>query len=133
MKNILYFTYDEYERDTSDEEYSEQDISWSLRECFKNRPKKTFYIEEVEVDFVPETDQIVYVVYVRYRTGHSLGHTTGVWNIIGTYKDEEEAKKVIQSIEDDTYEGHKPWKGHFETLTLCDFKKMIVNSSKSKH
>lgn len=130
----LYLTYHEYssggESLSEDEwpEYSDTNIEWNLEKCFNNRSKKKtdWLCESFEVDFTPQLNDDIYVVYVRYRTGDTFSYINGVWKIIGVYNNKEDAKKIQESIKNNTYDGYKPWEGFFEILESCEIEEMVV-------
>lgn len=54
--------------------------------------------ETIDVDFIPEVDTDVSLVYVSYNTGSTFGRILGVWQIIGVFKDIDKANKAIELI-----------------------------------
>ena len=108
--------------------HEDENIDWHLIECRSTRTENHWYQEEVEIDFQADVGSIVYVVYVRYGTGGTFGHTNGAWVILGIYKTEQEAINVKKSVDDDTYDGrvYKCWTGYFECLESCEVESMKV-------
>jgi len=94
-----------------------------------------------EVDFTPVDGETYYLVDVLYSTGDSFGHAEGCRQIIGVFKDEEEADNIRKMIEDDyKYNPEKPhslnykgrdclytgtWKGYFETFGGCNIYPLV--------
>lgn len=131
----LYLTYDERryggeicegQEDDDWPSHEDENIDWSLRECWVTRHEKHWEQEQVEVDFSANVGSTVYVVYVRYGTGGTFGHTNGAWTILGVYGRQDQAEKVKQSVYDDTYDGYKCWQGYFENLESCEIERMVV-------
>jgi len=133
----LYLTYDESmsggeicEGQENDPWPSHEDeyIEFSLTRCNKTSHLAAWSKESVEVDFKPEVGSNIWVVVVRYSKGGTFGRTNGAWNIIGIYKNAEEAKKVEASIHDNSYSGYKCWSGYFEELERVDVEQMTVEA-----
>jgi len=80
--------------------------------------------EEIFGEF--EAGDIAYLLYVRYQTGDTFGYSTGNWHIIGAFKDLKEASKVEYKINNDEYEGYKPWTGYFERLESVEIDLILV-------
>lgn len=49
-------------------------------------------------------------------TGNTFGQTHGAWHIVSACESYKEAEEVMDSINNNTYEGYDPWKGYFEKL-----------------
>jgi len=103
--------------------------TWRLTGCSLNRSRTQWYQEEVDIDEELEIGDFVYVVYVRYYTGDTFGTHSGCWEILKVLTDPKEAKKLQESVENDTYEGERgyiTWKGYFEGLESCGIEFMTV-------
>ena len=132
MATDLYLSY--YEHKTggeaeSDEEwcsYTDTDIDWGLEKCFKTKDKAPWLRQVETVDFDPKVGDTVYVLYVRYGTGNSFGHVNGAWSILGIYEDHEQAEKIKDSINNNTYDGYRCWEGYFECFESCSVESMVV-------
>lgn len=130
--NNLYLTYQEYEtggEPLSDDDwcdYADAYITWNLLDCYKEKPDNYFTTETVQVPFDVVVDKPIYVVYVRYTTGCTFGTTYGSWYIVETFDNIEDAKTLNDSIDNDTYDGYKPWKGYFERFESCGIEVMFV-------
>ena len=136
-RNCLYLTYDEHrygggiregQEDESWPDHEDEDIEWNLLKCKKSRDEKHWYQEVLDIDFFPEIGSTVHVVYVRYGTGGTFGHTNGAWTILGVYERLEDANKVKKSVDDDTYDGYKCWQGYFESFESCEVESMTVEA-----
>ena len=134
-KKYVYLTYTEYrsggdvckgDEDSDWPCYEDTDTDWNLVDCALTQKPWPTYTERVEVDFDVKVGDGVWVVYVRYGTGDSFGRTNGCWKIIGVYKHQGQASKILKSIEDDTYTGYKCWTGYFESLESCNVEGFIV-------
>jgi hypothetical protein len=132
----LYFTYDESstggepinpeERWT---DYTDANVYFAPRAIFANRDDSGMFAhglvsEEIFGEF--ERGDIGHLLIVRYSTGDTFSHTNGYWKIIGFYKDAKEAIATRDKIEDDSYEGHKPWFGYFESLENIELHTLVV-------
>ena len=121
MKNHIYLTYEE---DRMGGESVDDSDPWSNREpeyitfnvigLYAENPGG--WPESIPVDFVVLTGMPVYVIIVRYKTGDTFGETSGAWHVVGAYDNMEEAKKILESIENDSFDGYKPWDGYFEVF-----------------
>lgn len=122
----LYLTYNETsegggicEGDENSDWPSHEDeyktVTWE--HLYKKYPKKTYCVETVSVDFDPDSiKKAVYVLVVTYQSGDTFGSSHGNWTVIGIYKQETKANKLLNQINKDTYQGYKPWDGYFERL-----------------
>jgi len=112
----------------NDESHEDEHIEWRLRECRNTRDFRVavWYQEQIEIDFSANVGSTVWVVYVRYGTGDSFGHTNG---ILGVYEHQGQAEKVKQSVYDDTYENYKFWQGYFENFESCEVESMVVQGN----
>jgi len=90
------------------------------------------YTALVHCSFDPEEHigKNIYVVVVRYQTGDSFGTSHGRWEMEGGYLTKEEAAKVKESINDNTYEGYKSWKGYFEALEDVEIHELKIVKEK---
>jgi hypothetical protein len=103
------------DRDWPNHEDEYKTVTWEY--LYKKYPKKTYQVETVPVDFDPDSiKKAVYVLVVTYQTGDTFGCSHGNWEVIGIYKQETKANKLLKQIDNDTYPGYKPWKGYFEKL-----------------
>lgn len=103
-------------------DYEPTHIDWSPTSLSLDKGEG-WYKEELEVDFPVKRDDVIDLLVVRYYTGCTFSTTHGCWCIIGLYKDPEEARKIRDSILDETYEspeGYIIWDGYFEGLESCD-------------
>ena len=90
----------------------------------------SFEAEGVEVDFnVPASGKEVFLVWVRYGTGDTFGHTDGEWTIIGVLEDKNKAEALVDSIIDDTYTGYKCWDGYFENFESAHCRKFVIDNN----
>lgn len=116
----------------SDEPYSDREpeyIDFYITKCSADKSLVGISREEHEVNFEPKSGNTVYVVYVRYSTGDSFGHTNGEWSIIDILDSMEHANKLKESIDSGEYErnnGHAPWTGYFESLESSNIEKFIL-------
>lgn len=133
-KKYVYLTYTEYQSGGDlhdpDDRWScrdDTDIDWHLTGCHLTNKSWPTYTEQVEVDFDVKVGDGLWVVYVRYGTGDSFGHTNGAWTIIGVYKDQDEAAKIVEQINLKTYPGeYHVWEGYFESFECCEVQGFIV-------
>lgn len=135
-KKYVYLTYTEHQSGGDlhdpDDRWScrdDTDIDWHLIGCHLTNKTWPTYTEQVEVDFDAKLGDAVWVVYVRYGTGDSFGHTNGAWTIIGVYKDHNKAEKVAEQINLKTYVspgGYLVWEGYFESFECCEVQGFIV-------
>jgi hypothetical protein len=135
----LYLLYSEYrsggeicegQEDDQWPNYEDVYVEWDLLHCKLSRHERERNCEEVDVPFEVKRGDTVYVVYVRYGTGGTFGHTVGAWNIVGVYNNLDEAAALESSINDGSYEKRKgiyvPWTGYFGCFESCDIKYMTV-------
>lgn len=124
----LYLTYNEYRSGGDIEDPSDrwsnrepEHIDFSPKALFMERPEDIFahglsdeeiYIKDENLEF----GKNVFLVVVRYQTGDTFGYSTGNWHIVGVFDDPEKAKETKKQINDDLYNGYKPWDGYFEHL-----------------
>lgn len=106
MKNEVYVIYEESSSGgeyTSSEEYSSREdthCSFDVEGVFIGENQGALYVETVKVDFDPDKVTDAYVVYGRYQTGDTFGHTYGKGHISGVYDTYEKAKKAKVLIEE---------------------------------
>ena len=136
-KKYVYLTYTEYREgggaEDPDDRWSsrtDENVDWGLIDCRFTQEKWPNYTEQVEIGFDVNLGETVYVVYVRYGTGDSFGHTDGAWKIIDVYQHQEEASAIVSSINNGTYNkgSYNCWDGYFESLQSCDYQPMIVKA-----
>lgn len=140
----IYITYDSYTNTIHDdfgqdgpwEGSYERSEDWSLGQVLLSQPKTARYEEFVLAG--KRLPKQVYVVYVRYSTGDTFGHTDGCGTIVGCYRTREQAEKIYKAIEDGTYgtsKGKKdwgkdyistPWIGYFERLEGVHLEVLLV-------
>ena len=134
-KKYVYLTYTEHQEggevEDPDDRWSNRTdlvIDWTLTGCELIQQPWPVYTERVEVNFDVKPGDGIWVVYVRYGTGDTFGHTDGAWQIIGVYEHQDQASKIVKSIHDGTYnkDGYNCWDGYFESLQSCDAQGMIV-------
>lgn len=77
--------------------------------------------------------ETVFLVIVFYDTGNTFGRRNGEWYLEGIYFDFNEALKVSENIENDTYVGHKPWQGFFERYSRVDVREFRVHDKYVKN
>ena len=89
------------------------------------------WVETIEVDFVPEdyVGKDVYVVVVRYSSGDTFGNSNGHWHVEGAYTDKDKAFEVEAQINNEKYEGYKPWVGYFEGLEHVEIHEFKLDGS----
>lgn len=133
-KHKLYLVYDsnisggEVSPGYSDVSYPPHEPEYvSFRPLYLLR-KRPSWSEEISVEFDPSKLNKVYLVTVRYTTGSSFGVSYGHWEVISAYKSYNKAEKVRDSIRDDTYKGHKPWVGYFESLEDVEIRPIDIMS-----
>ena len=141
-KKYVYLTYTEYREgggaEDPDDRWSsrtDENIDWNLTGCYLTNKSWPTYTERVEVDFDVQLGDGIWVVYVRYGTGDSFGHTNGAWTIIGVYKNQNEAAKIAEQINLKTYvspSGYLVWDGYFESFECCEVEGFIVRVLISK-
>lgn len=137
-RNCVYLTYDERryggeiregQEDDAWPDHEDETIEWSLVGCHKQRVQDRWIQEEVNIDFDARVGETLWVVYVRYGTGCTFGHTNGAWTILGVYEHQEQAEKVKKAVYDKTYQGHKCWEGYFESFESCEVESMTLQGN----
>ncbi len=93
------------------------------------------WVWETDVDATnDDIPEAMHCVWVRYTDGDSFGRSTGNGQIVGLFKDEDEAHKLARSIIDDTYvpsgHGYICWNGHFNRLESVEVEKISHESGK---
>lgn len=101
-------------------------ITWHLEQCHVEPVKHCYNMKKLEVDFEPIVGSYVCVVYVRYGTGDTFGHTDGAWEIVGAYQNQDEAVSIKKSICDNPDAKHCAWTGYFESFESCGIELMEV-------
>lgn len=90
---------------------------------------------DVHVGFEPVKDRDYYLVFGIYSSGDSFGRETGKVAFIELFEDESKAHEFVKLIgktseysvkfDDVTY--YIPWVGHFESLEVCDVKRVRLS------
>jgi len=103
--------------------FREDHYSFSLGGVYEKCPScDTPYWDEVEVSDLSSGDDIpsvLHIVYVRYSTGSTFGHSEGRGSIVAAFSTSEAAIKVRDKIIEGTYKGrygYNEWEGYFESL-----------------
>jgi len=136
-RNCVYLTYTEHRtggevragQENDDwPDHEDEYIDWSLIGCHRTRDEKHWLQEEVNIDFDAKVGSTVWVVYVRYGTGCTFGHTNGAWTILGVYEHQGQAEKIKKAVYDKTYNnnGYVCWEGYFESFESCEVEAMTL-------
>lgn len=107
-------------------DYEDANTHFELLKCTLEKKENSFSTETLSLSFLPEKNEEVYVVLVRYSSGNTFGRHNGCWYLEGVYKEKEEANIIVKKILDKEYDGYVPWVGYFEYLESCDVIPMIV-------
>lgn len=136
----VYYDYSSYgDSYHSTEEWGEW---WSRESVTYNHVSLTGKYSGIDIDFEPQVGDFVYLVAVTYGSGDSFGYSEGNEEVLGIYKDEETAKRLVGCIKNDleepsSYGSKGPfhefpdvrtyiWKGYFESFEACTIHKLEV-------
>lgn len=136
---IVYVSYSEHSHggekiDPSDRWSEREDTitEFEILGASLNKPSSP-YFEAFEVN-LPENTTEIFVIHVRYSTGDTFGRETGRGKITNVCLTQEEAEKILDSIEDGTHPESIYWTGYFERLESCHAEKYsLANGPKSLH
>lgn len=108
--------------------YRHDAYDYKLLNAYADKPPIRFgpYWDSVELVGAEQVPDTVYVLYVRYGTGHTFGRSDGRGHIVKAYASLAEAEKNRKLIENDEWDSYAPWKGYFESYQGADIETMSV-------
>ena len=120
------------------------DISWSrdstssshtLYDVYDSEHSRSYYLEEVPVNFEPSKGDIVYVLHAQWSTGDSFGFDNGYGHeVIAIYTDKDMAWRDKDKLEAGSgsvdleagFPWYIPWNGYFESLDWIKIEERVV-------
>ena len=108
--------------------YREDVWEFELVKAYGTKPPIgiTPYWETVKLIGAYKVPAKVYVLYVRYSTGDTFGHSNGRGTIVNAYVDMKDALKAQKQIEEGKWPGYAAWVGHFERFDSANVEMVEV-------
>jgi len=142
-KKEIYITYEENRTGGVPESnerycnYSDTHIDIRWKKAHIKHPGD-YQVERVDIDFDPKEVDHIYIVFVRYGSGSSFGTSYGEWELIGAYKNYEDAQEVLDKINYDEEHKHnedykkeyekdfRSWDGYFERFESAEIEVLHI-------
>ena len=142
-KKEIYITYEENRTggvpDSNEAycNYSDTHIDIRWKKAHIKHPGD-YQVETVDIDFDIKDINHIYIVVVRYKSGSSFGNSYGEWELIGAYKNYEDAQEVLDKINYDEEHKHnedykkeyekdfRSWDGYFERFESAEIEVLHI-------
>ena len=132
----IWFEYDEHssggepENDSEYSHCSDVHIEYYIKRVTLSNPN-SLLTDSCNIEFDPKSmiGKTVFVIVVRYSSGDTFHTSYGNGCVADICLDENDAKKICQSIRDGNFEKsdvYRPWIGYFEDLTSVDYKSFVL-------
>lgn len=117
----IYVGYSEEITTEVDDDYCAEHIDWTLVGCFKHAKNSAQLSTPIEVDFDCDVGDSVYVVYVRYCSGHTFGAAYGAVDVVKVFKTKHEAEKLKAAIDTTKSYSGGPYGYYVWESSTCSF------------